>query len=358
MAPRISIVQLGKGTVGATLIDQIAARRETLKSRHGIDLVYAGIAGRRRSAFRMGGLDLARWREVVADGPALDGRALLREVRGLADPKILVDATAEEGMGTLYREAIESGFHIVSCNKKPLSGALAEYRAVKDACRAARRTWLYEVTVGAGLPTISTLRDLVESGDRIASIEGCFSGTLNALCAGLDQGERFSVVLKRAKECGFTEPDPREDLSGADVARKALILAREAGLALEPDEVALEPFCETGSGGDAAAFLDAVAEQDDAMATKWKEAAGRGNRWRFVAKVAEGCSASLIEVPVDGPLGRLTGPENIFTFRTSRYSEPPLLIAGPGAGPEVTAAGAFGDILKLARAIAASGRET
>ena len=357
MAPRISIVQLGKGTVGAALIDQIAAQREALKSGHGIDLVCAGIAGRARSAFRMGGLDLTRWREAVDEGPALDGRALLREVRGLADPKILVDATAEEGMAALYLEAIEAGFHIVSCNKKPLSGTLAEYRAIKAACRDARRTWLYEVTVGAGLPTISTLRDLVESGDRIESIEGCFSGTLNALCAGLDQGERFSVVLKRAKESGFTEPDPREDLSGADVARKALILAREAGLALEPDDVALEPFCETESGGDAEAFMQTVEEHDDAMAIKWKQAAERGNRWRFVARVAEGCSASLREVPADGPLGRLAGPENIFAFRTARYADHPLLVAGPGAGPEVTAAGAFGDILTLARAITGTGGE-
>ncbi len=357
MARRLSLVQIGKGTIGATLIDQVAARRGDLANSVGVDLVYAGIAGRSRSAFRLGGIDPARWRDEVANGPAIDGAALLREVRGLADPKILIDATAADGMASLYREAFASGFHVVSCNKKPLAGPLAEYRSLKEASRAARRSWRYEVTVGAGLPTVATLRDLVDSGDRIRSIEGCFSGTLNALCAGLDRKELFSTVLRRAREQGFTEPDPREDLSGADVARKALILARETGLCLEPEQVTLHPFCEFPPDGDPEAFLEAAADLDDGLAARWEEAARRGARWRFVAEVGEGCGASLREVPADSPLGRLSGPENIFVFRTQRYADHPLLVAGPGAGPEVTAGGAFGDILSIAREVATGGGE-
>jgi aspartokinase/homoserine dehydrogenase 1 len=355
MAQRMAIVQLGKGTIGAALIDQIAARRSALRELLGIDLTYVGIAGRSRAAFRAGGIDLSMWRRAVSEGVAVDGRGLLQELRGLADPKVLIDATAEDGMPSLYREATEAGFHIVSCNKKPLSGSLADYRGVKAACRAAGRSWLYEVTVGAGLPTISSLRDLVESGDRIRSIEGCFSGTLNELCSGLDRGEPFSTVLKRAKEMGFTEPDPREDLSGADVARKALILAREAGLAVEPDGVSLEPFLPVDPAGDTSSFLASIAALDERMAQKWREAAGRGMRWRYVATVDDGCGAALKEVPADSPLGRLAGPENVFAFRTERYADHPLMIAGPGAGPAVTAAGAFGDILKLARGLAGRG---
>jgi aspartokinase/homoserine dehydrogenase 1 len=355
MAKRLSIVQMGKGTIGSVLIDQIAARRSALKDLLGIDLAYVGIAGRHRAAFRVGGIDLSGWRRAVTEGPAVDGRGLLRELSGLADPKVLIDATAEDGMAALYREAIEAGFHIVSCNKKPLSGALGDYRAVKEACRAAGRAWLYEVTVGAGLPTLSTLRDLVESGDRIRSIEGCFSGTLNELCTGLDRGEPFSSVLRRAKEMGFTEPDPREDLSGADVARKALILAREAGLAIEPDGMKLEPFLAIDAAGDVSSFLASLAALDAGMAQKWREASERGMRWRYVATVDRGCGARLREVPAESPLGRLAGPENVFTFRTDRYADHPLMIAGPGAGPAVTSAGAFGDVLKLARALVGSG---
>ena len=355
MATRLSIVQIGKGTIGSTLIEQVAARRDELRAKLGVDLVYAGIAGRSAAAFSMGGLDLGRWRESLDAGKGVDGRRLLHEVRGLADPKVLVDATAEDEMTGLYCDAIASGFHVVSCNKKPLAGPLSEYRGVKEACLRSRRRWLYEVTVGAGLPTVATLRELVETGDRIRSIEGCFSGTLNYLCAALDRGEAFSRVLGRARDLGYTEPDPREDLSGMDVARKALILAREAGLAIEPHEVALEPFCAAADGGDVESFLAASTSLDDGIGRRWSDAAERGMRLRYVSTVTTGCGASLREVPSDGPLGRLAGPENIFAFRTERYNDHPLLVAGPGAGPAVTAAGAFGDILKIARSVAVAG---
>ncbi|HEU4402728.1 MAG TPA: bifunctional aspartate kinase/homoserine dehydrogenase I, partial [Candidatus Polarisedimenticolia bacterium] len=269
--------------------------------------------------------------------------------RGLAGRRVLVDATAEEGMTDLYCEAIEAGFHVVSCNKKPLAGALSDYRRVREACRMSGRAWLYEVSVGAGLPVIGTLRDLVETGDAIRSVEGCFSGTLNFLCAGLDRGGRFSEVLARARELGYTEPDPREDLAGMDVARKALILARETGLEIEPEQVRLEPFCPVDRRGGSEAFMTKTAGLDADLGRRWQEAAARGQRLRYVASIDGGCGARLAEVPADSALGRLAGPENVFAFRTARYPDHPLVVSGPGAGPAVTAAGAFGDILKLAR---------
>ncbi len=359
MALRLSIVQIGKGTVGATLVEQVAAQRPAIRERLGVDLVHAGIAGRAAAAFDARGIDPAGWRQAVrpeADGPA---RRLVREAaRAIPGPKVLVDATADEGMADLYCEAFASGFHVVTCNKKPLAGPLADYRRTQQAARAAGRFLLYEVTVGAGLPILGTLRDLLDGGDRVRSIEGCFSGTLNFLCAGLDRGGRFSEVLRRAKERGYTEPDPREDLAGRDVARKALILAREAGLAVEPEQVRLEPFCRLAGTGDAAAFLASVATLDAPLSRLWDEAAARGLRRRYVAAVEDGCSAGPREVPADGPLGRLAGPENVFAFRTERYADHPLVVAGPGAGPSVTAAGAFGDILSVARALARGGRGT
>ena len=356
MAIRLSVVQIGKGSIGGALLDQMAAERAPIRERLGVDLVCAGIAGQGGGSFERDGIDLHNWRETLRSTPGVDARGLLREAAGsIPGPKILVDATAAEGMAALYREALGEGFHVVACNKKPFAGRLADYRAAKDAGRAAGRFLLHEVTVGAGLPVISTLRDLVDSGDRIRSIEGCFSGTLNFLCAGLDRGGRFSEVLARARSLGFTEPDPREDLSGRDVARKALILAREAGLLIEPEQVRLEAFVAIDPGGGVEGFMAAAPGLDDAMRRSWRGAEERGMRRRYVAAVADACSARITDVPAGGPLGRLAGPENIFAFRTERYPDHPLLVTGPGAGPQVTAAGAFGDILRVARALALSG---
>jgi aspartokinase/homoserine dehydrogenase 1 len=356
MPNRLSILQLGRGNVGGTLIEQIAVRRRAIRDRFGIEIIYGGIAGSRTAVLAPGGIPLRTWREEVESGAAYEISDLIASAgRALADPKVLVDATAADGMVDIHCAALEAGFHVVTCNKKPLAGRLADYRRLRSAARAASRFYLHEVTVGAGLPVIATLRELVVSGDRIRAIEGCFSGTLNALCAGLDRGESFSSVLSSARERGFTEPDPRDDLSGQDVARKALILARVTGMSIEPEEVQLEPFCVTGSEGDADAYVAGAGRHDAEFAERWSQAAARGRRWRYVATVDATCSAGLREVPADGPLGRLVGPENVFALSTERYHEHPLVISGPGAGPEVTAAGAFGDILNISRAIARTG---
>jgi len=356
MIRRLHIIQIGRGTVGGALVDQVTAQRAALVDGLGVDLVYAGIAGRDAGVFEPGGLRLEDWRQAVASGRGLGGAALLKTATGrLTGPAVLVDATAEDGMAGLYCEALGAGLHVVSCNKKPLAGPLADYRRVKEAARKVGRAWLYEVTVGAGLPVIGTLRGLLDSGDRVESIEGCFSGTLNFLCTELDRGGTFSEVLGRARSLGYTEPDPRDDLDGMDVARKALILAREAGLMLEPREVRLEPFCPVDRAPGLEAFVAAAPAQDEALGRRWRAAAARGARLRFVASidgVDGGCRAALREAPAESALGRLAGPENVFAFRTGRYSTNPLVVAGPGAGPAVTAAGAFADIVTIARAVA------
>lgn len=358
MPLRLSIVQFGRGNVGASLIGQISARRRAIRERLGIELVYGGIAGRDAAALSGRGIDLHNWREEVDRGGSMSGHDLLDAAsRELTDPKVFVDATAADDMVDLHCAALQAGFHVVTCNKKPIAGPLADYRRLRAESRAASRFYLHEVTVGAGLPVIATLRELVVSGDTIRTIEGCFSGTLNTLCAGMDQGGRFSSLLAYARARGFTEPDPREDLSGRDVARKALILARVTGLMIEPEEVECAPFCDTDSDGDTDAFMAGASGHDDRLAARWREAAERGKRPRFVATVDRSCRAGLREVPADGPLGRLSGPENVFALSTERYKEHPLVISGPGAGPAVTAAGAFGDLLNIARAIARTGRK-
>ncbi|HET6277402.1 MAG TPA: hypothetical protein VFG08_01315, partial [Candidatus Polarisedimenticolia bacterium] len=281
MPLRLSILQFGRGNVGATLIGQITARRRAIRERLGIDLVYGGIAGRSEAVLSARGIDLHHWREEMARGRAAAADDLLASAsRELADPKVLVDATAADGMVDLHCAALQAGFHVVTCNKKPIAGPLADYRRLRAESRAAARFYLHEVTVGAGLPVIATLRELVVSGDTIRTIEGCFSGTLNTLCAGLDRGVRFSALLAEARARGFTEPDPREDLSGRDVARKALILARVTGLMIEPEEVECAPFCDTDSEGDADSFMAGSARYDERLATRWMQAVQRGKRPR------------------------------------------------------------------------------
>ena len=353
MANRISILQLGKGSVGGALIEQIREQHSAVRDHLGVDLGYAGIFGRATGTYDPRGIDLRRWREAAERGSGSEpSSAVAAAGREIADPKILVDATAADGMAAVHASALEGGFHVVSCNKKPLSGPLRDYERAHEASRACRRLYLYEVTVGAGLPILATLSALIASGDRVDSIEGCFSGTLNSLCAGLDRGERFSELLARARARGYTEPDPRDDLGGQDVARKALILARETGQPLEPDDVSLVPFCDTGWAADAEQFLATVSGLDAPLERRWRETMARGDRPRYVATVGSECSASLREVAAGSPLGRLAGPENVFVFKTRRYDDHPLVISGPGAGPQVTAAGAFGDILRVARVIA------
>ena len=328
----LRLFQLGRGRVGAALADQIGAARAAVRECYGVDLEHA-MAGRE-------------------EAPALIERALSPQ----SAPAVLVDATAADGMAPLHERALRAGLHVVTCNKKPIAGPLRDWRAIEAAARAASRRHLREVTCGAGLPVLRTLADLRDTGDAIASVEGCVSGTLNFLSAALDRGAPFSEALGEAARLGYTEPDPRQDLSGEDAARKAIILAREAGLAIEPEAVRREPFCDLGGGADAAAFLAAAAGLDAPLARRFANARGRRARLRYVlsVNVRDGaCSVGLREVEEGSPLAALAGPENVFVFRTRRYHRHPLVIAGPGAGPEVTAAGAFGDILDLARGLAA-----
>ena len=352
MTTRLPIVQLGRGAIGGTLVGQVADTRRSTRERLGVDLRYVGIAGRQCGVLAPDGLALDRWQRAVAEGPLNGGRELMKAAaRRIEDPKILVDATAAENMVEVHLDALAAGFHVVTCNKKPLAGPLKNYRRLHAAARASGRLYLYGVTVGAGLPVLETLRTLIDGGDRLLTIEGCFSGTLNYLCAEMDAGGRFSEVLARARDLGYTEPDPRDDLSGRDVGRKALILAREAGQSIEPEGVNLAPFCVLDEAANVAALPAAAGALDADLGRRWRESAERGARLRFVATVNGGCSASLREVPAGSPLGGLSGPENIFVFTTGRYHECPLVVAGPGAGPEVTAAGALGDILRVARAV-------
>jgi homoserine dehydrogenase len=251
-------------------------------------------------------------------------------------------------MAPLLIKARAAGVHVVLANKLPLVDPLTQYQRLVGSAPGALR---YEVTVGAGLPIVSTLQGLLASGDRAERIEGCFSGTLGYLFSRLQDGVRFSSAVREAWELGYTEPDPRDDLGGRDVARKALILARLVGCELELSQVEVEPlFSADMANMPVHDFVDQIAAMDEGYLERHTQAQRRGRVLRYVAEVSDdACSVGLMEVAEEGRLGSLRGPENMVVVHTARYSEVPLTIAGPGAGPEVTAAGVLSDILDVAQ---------
>lgn len=259
---------------------------------------------------------------------------------------VLVDLTAEE-TGDLLLAAIGQGFDLVLANKKPLAGSAASYRQLLDAAALAARRVRYEATVGAGLPVIDTFRKLVESGDRVLRVEGCVSGTLGFVLSALDEGVAFSTAVREAIARGYAEPDPRDDLSGADALRKGLILARLLGYARKPPRAqTLVPRPLAGLA--LASFLERLPEHDEAWRRRVASEAARGRVLRYVVvATARGVRAGLQAVARSSPLGALSGTRNLLSFTTLRYRAEPLVVSGPGAGPEVTAAGILNDIQSL-----------
>ena len=248
--------------------------------------------------------------------------------------------------------------HVVTANKKAQSGPLDYYDELRRRRRATQTHFLYETSCGAGLPIIQTLRDLKETGDEIVSIEGIFSGTLAYLFNVFDGSKPFSAIVREARDNGYTEPDPRDDLSGMDVARKLIILARELGLRLEIDDIEIESLVpaelESGSIDD---FLDRLSDHDNAMLERYQAAESAGQVLRYVGSLSkDGKAAVRLEMlPADHSFAHLNLTDNIVRFVSGRYSDNPLVVQGPGAGPAVTAAGVFADLLRIARYLGAPG---
>ena len=263
--------------------------------------------------------------------------------------KVIIDCTSSEARAMQYAKFIANGFHVITPNKKAGAGPFSYYKELMECTRKTGRKFLYETTVGAGLPVICTLKDLRETGDRVISVEGMVSGTLCWLFSEYDGSVPFSELVKKARSLGYTEPDPRDDLSGMDVARKTVILARELGYTTETDDIDVQSLVPENmrmlSLDD---FLLSLSDMDDSMLRLYKDAEKRGMKLRYVGKVEGGvCSVALKEYPLDHPFSQAKGTDNVISFRTARYDSQPLVIKGPGAGPEVTAGGVFADILRL-----------
>ena len=353
------LLHIGLGAVGQAFLRQLAANSSRLEAERNLRLRYCGFFTSRGGTFIPGGLAPHELSQCAATGEverkdarhASNPLALLAELApDFWQRAIVVDTSSSNRLFPFMEGALHSGAGIVMANKCPLAGSQGEFDAL---WRFGAGRVRHEATVGAGLPVIETLASLLAAGDQIQEIAGCMSGTLGFICSSLEAGVRFSQSVRQARELGFTEPDPRADLSGQDTTRKVLILARRLGLRLEASEIPTEALYPPSLAElPVEEFLEAIRELDAGYAARMVAASSRGNTLRYVGTVTpSGCEVTLREVATAGELGSLTGPENRFIFRTERYRQYPLLIQGPGAGPEVTAAGVMVDVLAMAGAL-------
>ena len=347
----LNLFLCGVGTVGCSLIEQLASQQEKLKQEHGLKLNVVGLASSRKALFRREGIDLSHWRSLLDAAPDSNTTRLHDEVIGMnIFNSVFVDCTASPEVASLYKEFLEHNINVVAANKIAASSDYENYHALKAIAQRRGVKYLFETNVGAGLPIIRTINDLIHSGDKILRIEAVLSGTLNYIFNKISADVPFSQTVQMAKAEGYSEPDPRIDLSGKDVIRKLVILAREAGYRVEQSDVEAHLFIpETFFQGSVEQFWQNLPSLDADFEQRRRRVEADGKRWRFVAKYEnDHASVSLAEIPQGHPFYGLEGSNNIVLLTTERYREYPMLIQGYGAGASVTAAGVFADIMSIA----------
>jgi len=342
---------IGTGNIGSMLLQQMRDGLDELFEKSGLLIRICGIADVNNMLVDDQSIDLDNWRDALRlSETKTDLDMMLQKILELKlQNSIIVDLTASETVAGRYAEFLRSGIHIVTPNKKANTMSQDYYNEIMSLTRDHRLHYLYETTVGAGLPLISTIKDLVQSGDEILQIEGIFSGTLGYIFSALDKDNSLSSIVRSAFEKGYTEPDPRDDLSGMDVARKILILAREIGLQMEMDDVQVNrPLPAEMSAGSLEAFWEKLPSLDADFEKQRADAKARGKVLRFMASLKEGaCSVGIAEVSAEHILSRADGTDNIVRITTKRYFDNPMTVQGPGAGREVTAGGIFANIINL-----------
>ena len=348
----ISIGLIGPGVVGGVLLDQFASQVERLSRDLQLDLRVRAVMTSKRMHLSERAIALGRWRDMFsAQNEAADLTKFAQHVHADHLPHaIIIDCSSSAEVAQRYPAWLASGIHIVTPNKKANSADLEFYARLHESRRQGGAHYLYEATVGAGLPVIQTLRDLRDTGDAIQRIEGMLSGTLAYLFNVWDGAEPFSAVVRAAKAKGYTEPDPRDDLSGMDFARKLIILGREMGLKLELSDVQLESLVPPALANcGPQEFLDRLPEFDAPMAQRLKAAQSRNRVLRYVGSLdaAGKASVGLVELERTHTFANINLTDNVVRFLTQRYNQNPLVVQGPGAGPEVTAGGVFADVLRV-----------
>jgi aspartokinase/homoserine dehydrogenase 1 len=348
----LNLYLVGAGLIGRTLLQQIESQYEFLRKEKLLRICLVGVSNTKKMLLDPKGIDLNNWQDRLAnEGVTTSLPAFVEKLKDYNLPNsVFIDCTADKDIPQFYEPLLNANVSIVTPNKVANSGSYADYKRFQRAAVRRGVKFLYETNVGAGLPIINTLQGLMTSGDRFLKIEAILSGTLSYIFNNFKPGVSFATIVKEAKEKGFTEPDPREDLSGMDVARKILILAREAGFELEPSAVTINNLlpesCINAPG--IPAFFEELDNNNAYFEGLLQDAENRNEKLRYVATFENGkATIELRSVGFDHPFYSLSGADNIISFTTERYKERPLVIKGPGAGAEVTATGVFADVVSI-----------
>jgi bifunctional aspartokinase / homoserine dehydrogenase 1 len=349
---RINIFLVGVGLIGSTLLKQIHDQRKELIDNFKLELNVAGIANSKKMLFDEEGIDLVAWKKHLDEsGIASNPNQFLQKMIELNLPNsVFIDCTANKEIPNLYDEILKANISIATPNKVATSSSFAKYKELRKLATDRKIYFKYETNVGAGLPVISTIQNLVNSGDKIYKIEAVVSGSLSYIFNNFDGTKPFSDLVLEAKDLGFTEPDPREDLSGADVRRKLIILSRESGFEMEEEDVTVHPILPdvVMNAADVPDFFVKLKENDHYFTGLINKAKEEGKVLRFVGLIEEGkASVSLQMIGQDSAFYGLSSSDNMFVITTNRYLKRPLKVSGPGAGAEVTAAGVFADVLTM-----------
>ncbi|HYC29827.1 MAG TPA: bifunctional aspartate kinase/homoserine dehydrogenase I, partial [Chitinophagaceae bacterium] len=349
---QLNLFVIGTGNVGSKLLAQLKQQQQYLQKELRVQVKLRGLANSRKMLLSEDGIDLKTWKEDLDAAGPMDKQKFFQNIqsRNLRNA-VFVDITASEEIAHCYDSLLQKSVSVVACNKIACSSAYDEYQKLKSLASSYNAQFFFETNVGAGLPIISTLSDLLRSGDQVRSIEAVLSGTLNYVFNNYKAEEDFATIVRRAQDEGYTEPDPRLDLSGTDVMRKIMILARESGEALEMDDITNHSFMPPSCmEGDVNNFYNEMRRHEDHFKKLYLEAANAGKKLKFVAKYENGkASVGLQQVSPDHGFYHLYGKDNVVLFYTNRYPAQPLMIKGAGAGAEVTASGVFADIIRAAR---------
>jgi aspartokinase/homoserine dehydrogenase 1 len=348
---QLNLFVAGAGNVGSRLLSQLRQQQPYLQEHLRLQVRVTGLANSRRMLFDDEGIDLANWKESLESGLPMQLDEWLRVIRSKnLRNAVFADITADQEVAACYDRLLQKSISVVACNKTACSGSLAYYRKLKGLAREFNAQLLFETNVGAGLPVIGTLNDLLRSGDQVHKIQAVLSGTLNFVFNHYEGTRPFADIVRKAQEEGYTEPDPRLDLSGVDVMRKIMILARESGSDLEMDDIRIDPFvpedCMKGSIKD---FYRCLASREEHFQKLYRDAHAAGRKLKFVANFEHGRAwVGLEQIDPQHDLYHLYGKDNVVLFYTDRYRDQPLVIKGAGAGAEVTASGVFADIIRAA----------